>query len=86
MVRYSGTAIGLAFSVMILNRKEYSSWISKLVSISISISLGLAANHINKYLISRENMIEFYTMEYFLNASVISVTVLLTNKLWSCLQ
>jgi hypothetical protein len=79
MVRYSGSALGLALiSSNIENRHRSFTKIG--LALLIFISIGLTSHWIHQNLISKDDMILFYLYEYFLNAFTVFFLLQLSNK------
>jgi len=79
MVRYSGSALGLALiSTNFENRPRSFPKIA--LALLCFISIGLASHWIHQNLISKDDMILFYLYEYFLNAFTVFFLLQLSNR------
>ena len=80
MVRYSGSALGLALiSTNFENRPRSFPKIA--LALLVFISIGLASHWIHQNLISKDDMILFYLYEYNLNAFTVFFLLQLSNRL-----
>jgi len=81
MVRYSGSALGLALSNLQLKKKEkMNDWLSILFRIPLFLSIGLASHYIHKNPFIELDMASFYFFEFALNAGTVMLLLLMSNK------
>ena len=81
MVRYSGTALGLASVPSLMRKNEHHRSILKIALSLICFSgIGYASHWVHQNLISNEDMILFYLYEYILNAFTVFLLLKLSNR------
>ena len=79
MVRYSGSALGLALCHL-KKKKSSNDYLSILIRLPLFLSIGLASHYLHQNPFIQLDMISFYFFEYALNAGTVMLLLLMSNK------